>query len=883
MNIFHKITLVNLKKNRMRTLVTIIGIILSAAMFTAVTTSAASLQRFLEDYYIYNDGSWYGAIFQLSNEEAEHVINESEVSGSVTLDQIGYAKLENCKDNYKPYLYVCGAPENITDLLAVHVTEGRMPQNSSELLLPEHLANNGGITYKIGDTLPLELGVRLDEDKNILSSRDSLLVEEDETTYNANDSVTLAETFQKTAEKTYTVVGFYERPSFENYSAPGYTALTASDRNSVTYHDVYFSLKNGKKLSGFLSRYDKYDQDLNYNLMRLYGYSGEGSFNRVIKSLSAILIAIIVFGSISLIYNAFSISVSERKKQFGLLSSIGATRRQLMKSILFEASYLCVLAIPLGILFGLLGIGVTFYFTGDMIAGFLASDTDISLGLHPSAAALILSAVIAFFTVLVSAYLPAKRALKVSAIDAIRQTGDIMISPRRVKTWKLTEKLFHFEGMIASKNYKRSRRKYRATVISLFLSVVLFISASSFCAYLTTSVGRIYTDNDYDITYSLPSAGEYTPDDFVAEISSVKGIKNTCYSTGTYVPMKIEEDSLSAEYLSYRQSQMLQENDSDMISITFLQDSVFRDFLKEHRLKEDDYFHTEKPLALLMDSLHIYDSAAGKYYDYPMFSGSKIPEISILPCPILENDVFDEEYSFPLAVGAKVSEIPEGCFAPGENSQLIYPFTMLPMVFSSLDDSVEYANIPDLPLESSLNAYVRIRCEDHQQAYNDIVEILDKNSHPTDNLYDISASAEGERAMLTVVNIFSCGFIILISLIAAANVFNTISTNIILRKREFAMLKSVGLAPGGFRKMMWFECILYGCKGLLYGLPVSIFITWLIYRSIANGLEMAFFIPWYSIVIAIGSVFAVVGATMIYSMHRLSKENTIDALKNENL
>lgn len=883
MNIFQKITLVNLKKNRMRTLVTIIGIILSAAMFTAVTTSVSSLQRFMEDYYIYSDGSWYGAISHLTGEETKQVLNESEISGSVTLDQIGYAKLDGCKNDYKPYLYICGAPQNITDLLAVHITEGRMPENDSELLLPEHLFENGGIAYQIGDVLPLELGVRFDEDKNILGNRDALLVEEGENNHNANAPVTLMESFQKTTKKKYTVVGFYQRPSFENFSAPGYTALTVSAGDAAAYHDIYFTLKNGRKLSNFLNKYDKYDHDLNYSLMRLYGYSGEGSFNRVVRNLGAILIAIIVFGSISLIYNAFSISVSERKKQFGLLASIGATRRQLIRSILFEASYLCILAIPLGILFGLLGIGVTFSFTGDMIAGFLASDTDVSLSLHPSASALILSAVIAFFTVLISAYLPAKRALKVSAIDAIRQTGDIMVSPRKVRTWKLTEKLFHFEGMIASKNYKRSKRKYRATVISLFLSIVLFISASSFCAYLTNSVGRIYNDNDYDITYYTPSAGEYTPDDFVADISSVKGIINISYSATTYIPMKIEEDTLSEEYLSYRQSQMMQEDDSAMINLTFVQDSIFRDFLKEHGLTENDYFHTEKPLGLLMDSLHIYDSADEKYHDYPMFSDSKISEISILPCPILENDVFDEEYSFPLAVGAKVTEPPESCSAPSEDPQLIYPFTMLPMVFSSLDESASYANIPSLPLEDSINTSVKIRCENHQQAYNDITEILEKGSHPTDSLYDFSASAEGERALLTVVNIFSYGFIILISLIAAANVFNTISTNIILRKREFAMLKSVGLAPGGFRKMMWFECILYGCKGLLYGLPVSIFITWLIYRSIANGLEMAFFVPWYSIVIAIGSVFAVVGATMVYSMRRLSKENTIDALKNENL
>ena len=892
MNIFQKITLANLKKNKTRTLVTIIGILLSTAMFTAVTTSISSLQRYLRDYYISKDGSWYGAVFHLTDKETGELTEEKEISDFVILDQIGYAQLKNYKNSYKPYLYVCGAPENMTDLLPVRIVSGRMPQNDSELLLPEHLFDNGGIQYELGDTLNLELGARLDEEQNDLCNHASLYVEEEEPDrYDESASVILTETFRKTSEKTYTVVGFYERPSFEDYSAPGSTALTASSGETDAYHDVYFCLKNGKMLSKFLDEHVNEYFDLNYSLMRLYGYSGESTFNNVLISLGAILIIIIVFGSISLIYNAFSISISERTKQFGLLTSIGATRRQLTTSVLFEAAYLCLIAIPLGILSGLLGIGVTFYFTGDMIAGFYASDSTVSLSLHPSVPALVIAAAIAFFTVLISAYLPARRALKVSAIDAIRQTGDISIRPGKVKTWKLTEKLFKFEGMLASKNYKRSRKKYRATVISLFLSIVLFISASSFCAYLTTSVSRIYNNHACDLRYYLSYTDDYSPDRFLEDIASVKGLKNTNYTAGFYTIMTTGDEYLSDKYLSHRQANAgqnaangQQENVPQMqLLVTFVQDSSFRNLLAENKLTEEKYFDTQKPLGLLMDSLHIYDSANRKYHDFAMFSEKTIPEISLLPCPIDDNGELGEEFLFPVAIGDRISDISADISNLTDIPQLFYPYTMMSALFSSLDQTQEYANIPYLPLKEHTNTVINIRCDDHQQAYNDIQAVLEKNGLSTDPLYDLSASAEEERAMITVINIFSYGFIILISLIAAANVFNTISTNIILRKREFAMLRSVGLTPSGFGKMMRFECLLYGCKGLLYGLPASFFVTWLIYRSVANGLEMNFFIPWYSIAIAVGSVFAVVGATMVYSMRRLAKENTIDALKNENL
>ena len=115
-----------------------------------------------------------------------------------------------------------------------------------------------------------------------------------------------------------------------------------------------------------------------------------------------------------------------------------------------------------------------------------------------------------------------------------------------------------------------------------------------------------------------------------------------------------------------------------------------------------------------------------------------------------------------------------------------------------------------------------------------------------------------------------------------ANVFNTISTNIQLRKREFAMLKSTGLEPKGFRVMMCYECLLYGLKGLLYGIPASALITLWIYRTVSDGWTSGYYIPWQSLVIAVGSVFLTVGATMIYSMHKLGRENIMDNLKNEN-
>jgi putative ABC transport system permease protein len=148
-------------------------------------------------------------------------------------------------------------------------------------------------------------------------------------------------------------------------------------------------------------------------------------------------------------------------------------------------------------------------------------------------------------------------------------------------------------------------------------------------------------------------------------------------------------------------------------------------------------------------------------------------------------------------------------------------------------------------------------------------------------LFNIAEVLERNRNLILIINIFTYGFVILISLITIANVFNTVSTSISLRRREFAMLRSIGMDNRGFNSMMNFECLFYGLKALLYGLPISVLVTYLIYKSVENGVDVDFTLPWGSIAISIFSVFFVVFVTMMYASSKIKKANVIDALRSE--
>ncbi|MCI8881982.1 MAG: FtsX-like permease family protein [Lachnospiraceae bacterium] len=937
MNIFQKTTLKNLKENRTRTLVTIVGIILSAAMFTATTISISSLRHCLIQYYIYEDGNWHGSFHGLSWENAEKLRAHEDITQAVSMEFLGYSYLEGCKNEDKPFLGVFGIQENFTELMPIHITSGRMPENGNEILLPSHLYLNGGIKHKLNDTLELNLGARVDNNGETLTN-DTIYL-------NANG---MSEEFVPGETKIFTVTGFYERPSFENYSAPAYTALTIGSSDKSHKYDMYVRTDSGWKtvptLNSIYSGLDSSDPvafKTNYSLLRIYGYSGESRYNSVLFGLAFILIGIITFGSISLIYNAFSISVSERTKQFGLMSSIGATKKQLTRSVLFEALFLGCIGIPFGMLSGLLGIGVTFHFTKDMIGSILGIPgspgvsgtamvqqalgpvSSTSLTLYPSLPALGAAVAISLLTILVSAYIPVRRALKKSAIDAIRQTDDIAIRPGKVRTSRLTKKLFGFEGMLAAKNYKRNRKKYRATVISLFLSIALFVSASSWCSYLTESVQAVLLDSGCDLLYTVNNQDleEYSPDALLSEIKEMKDVTDATYLSDFYISGSIKSSAASQKYLDYQSMVAQQEENGPNVQelsltdfhLIFLEDNAFRSYLKEQNLPESVFYNKKSPTAVVVDSLKKYNGTDGKYYSFTMFSDilQADPKLYLVRQtegytgyhPEINQDtgkvqfiqwaegtgeeeicpLEDAALTIPLSFGAAVQQAPPLFLDSEDLPQLYYPYSFLDDVFSGLEDDTEYWSLPSNPPSKDDNVRLQLKCGNHTETFETIRKLLAEKTLPTEGLCDYAASMDNDRAMVTVINVFAFGFITLISLIAAANVFNTISTNIILRRREFAMLRSVGMTPEGFQKMMNFECLLYGFKGLLYGLPVSFLMTWIIYHTISNGLDTEFFIPWYSIAIAVGSVFLVVFATMLYSMGKIKKENTIDVLKNENV
>ncbi|MBQ7810226.1 MAG: ABC transporter permease, partial [Clostridia bacterium] len=352
MNVFNKVTLQSLKKNKTRTIVTIIGIMLSAAMICAVTTFTSSMQKFSLDYAIYMEGDWHSCAENVSVEDFEKISSDERVSQCGYAQPLGYAKVES-ENKYKPYINVlAGDKEGFYNMVPFRLITGRMPQSPDEIVLSETFYSDGNSGFKEGDKVTLEMGKRT-RNGLTLGQSDHICV------YNADTAqeVFLEEEFVKGESRTYTVVGVCEAFSYDDYRSPGYSAFTLSDGKPLEglSTDIYYKLNNPKEVYSFAQE-SGLETIHNTDVLMYMGVSRYDSFLSVLSGLAAVVIVLIMTCSVSLIYNAFSISVSERTKQFGLLASIGATKKQLRKMVLFEALAVSAVGIPLGILVGVGGI-----------------------------------------------------------------------------------------------------------------------------------------------------------------------------------------------------------------------------------------------------------------------------------------------------------------------------------------------------------------------------------------------------------------------------------------------------------------------------------------------------------------------------------------------
>ena len=861
MNILKKFTIQNLKLNKKRTIVTIIGIMLSTALVCAVSGMVSSTQKTLVNFMKESDGDFHVCFGEIPKEQLKYVESNVDVESYFLSTNLGYAKLEDSYNPDKPYAYVMEFDKSALEKSALKLEEGRMPENSNEILIPKHLIENGRINIKVGDTITLNIGRRQLTDGSKLTQSNPYLTENTLDEEMPIEDI-MTEEIVDTKAKTYTVVGIIERPSYnlEDYSAPGYTLISYMENTdniknaniSVTYKNVNKYEESTKKITEILKNNIGESPKLAYNtdVIRFEGGLSEGTL-RVLYGIAGVVIVIIVVSSVFVIRNSFSISVSEKTKQYGMLSSVGATKKQIRKTVLLEGFYIGIIAIPLGIVCGIIAIIVLLWIVnlllGDMIQG---SKFVYSVPALP----ILISVIISSITIYLSCIIPARRASRIPPIEAIRGNADIKIKAKKLKTSKLTKKLFGIGGVIASKNLKRNKKKYRTTVISLVVSIAIFISLSSFLEYGKKITNMYYTDIGYNIAVYGGTKELYE------EIVKMNNIKDYSYAYLTAGKIDINKYGTDFGKKEYEETKKYYKDEGSVteyessIQIVMINEKAFKKYIKELGIKEGD---SEK-IAILGDDMLNYNEDGSKKIDnyYSVKEGENIT--------VTINDKEKE-----IKISKKTDKRPMGY----ENTYTSGGWLFVSEKFD-IEKNENMESMDTLKIDSS----------DATELENELIDLKKEDERYSDiSIYNYQEVADSERRIILLVSIFLYGFITVITLIGVTNIFNTIITNMILRSKEFANLKSVGMTGKEFNRMIRLESILYGMKSLLIGIPIGLLGSFAIYKSFANSIDFGYLIPWTSIIISILFVFIIVGLTMKYSLNKINKQNIIETIRQDNI
>lgn len=832
MNIVSTLTLRHIKTHKKRSILTVLAIIVSVAMVTAVFTSAISFVKFFQNTSIANDGNWHAKFYDDDYElhKAYFATDENIEEFSVRTNN---GTVSFGDDKIPKVSTVFSGDEKWFSMRNITVSEGRLPQNSRELLLTASVIEDYVLDVKIGDKITLPRSV-----------------------------------YDKETDKTNIVNTEYEIVGITN------------SRVSATDYDAIFSGMDSEALKNsletiVLTRYDCLDNSIwdkmeatskstglkqySYH-MDLFMYSGVLKNNSMLISLgtfAGILLFIIAVVSVFMIYDSFAVSYQERSRYLGMLASVGATKKQKRFSIYFEGFILGLIGIPLGIVSGIGGITVTFMCIQEAFMKTVNVDMGTTLRVYVNWIVIVGSVLASALTIFISSYIPAKKASKTTPIEAIRRNGTVKVkNPKRLKVSKLTSKIFGYEGALAVKNFKRNGKRSRNIVFALFLSVVVFLTAANFSSMFADTLNFSLTETvDALIFTDLENADELQK--AVAEHKEVKSFYMTAMQD-----IKLD----SSAFKDGEESKITSDNKN--VILVFLDNASFDRYLKKLGEDTEKYHNKNKPSAVLQNVS--YQRKDGKRFTAEPIKDIEGTEVKAgiqIGTDENENPIFRD---ISLNIGKQITE-------QWDETSFGYQYTQFPILYMSMDFAEQYLTDDRT---SGQQAYANIFTENAKTVCGEITDSLEAQGIYT-SAVTTSASAESMGNLLKIARVFIYGFITLISIISIMNIINTISNSMNERRREFAMIRSVGMTPKSFRKMIYLEAFRYGAKALIFALPVGELIHFALYKALAGSFDFGFKLNFLSCAVAIAAVFAVIGISLLYSLDKIRGDNIIETLKTD--
>lgn len=760
-----------------KTIAAFIGIVLSTFLTTSVIILGMSLLHTITKDLSQRYGEWHIGLVNASEAEQEMLINNDMIKSYSTKTHLGFVNFQNT------YLSVFAISNEWLDMAKLQLLAGAYPQSEGEVLVSDTLAEAYPKRYSLGCEGEIQVGARYG-------------IEGEELTENM--AISNEESFKSVNSISYKVVGIYHSDVSKLGNTGIFDSIYTVENENNLYTYVYAILEDPEKVFSLGEKFSVESVVYNLEYLSGIGISEQAENTRDIVSFSCcLMLLIIIVTAILLISNSFMVSFNERIREFGLLVSVGAQSEQVRLVMLMEALILSAVAIPIGVLSGIILINVAVEYIGPMLAKLAYASIEFELYIHPLGVLGVVG--LSIFTVIITTILPMKKAMQISPISAIRQ-DTIMEVSKNVQVSPYINKC-GVEKTIADRNKQCFRKKFVSAIVSVSTSVVLLISVTTLCHYSLEHIENNATTIPYDITattygMNLASFLEW----YDEYIEGNKEIKDN------YWRANAESLEINITNLPFQNKvqNLVDRNEVQYVNYYIVSDKTWG------MVNESVNGTLDGVDAILAGYVaeSVIENGVYKESIYSLFDVNT--KIDIIPMNV--------EYDISaMCIDAKLISQNLPCFDRYSGLSIVIPAIKA----NKLRVELERANL-------------YLVTENHVF----ISEML-ANSTEDISIYDVAANYEAEKNTILTIRFFVSLLILLVGIIAFVNTYFTISTNIFIRKKEFVVLFSLGAEKKHLAKILLHECLNHLVPIIIWGYGVSGVISFIIYKSM-KGVDFYF-------------------------------------------
>ncbi len=934
--IVHHVTREYMKKNKKRTITTIFGIVFMVVLMTCVFVGKDTATNYLEELASLEWGRWHFNVYDITDQELSELTKLEDIEQIGISSDLDYAYLLQSANVDRPYLQIKSYNSQAFRLHNIKLVAGRLPENEKEIILNIEAVNDGAV-IKIGDTIYCEMMKRYivkDESQvgNTIFPHYNFTINAGEKKEAPlgfpffRETPDFSEITESTGYKdTYTVVGFIEKPKYERREAGGYTAIIYNDGvnvpNGVKNVSIRFDLKRNGMYDSAIEEIVGADNEYEINNMLLIfsENSDDATVNAIVNVMTVFFVALIITASVVLIYNVFNISFDERTKYLGMLSSVGATKKQKSSSVYYEAFILLLIGLPVGFLVGLcvvkLGMKVIKPYLDTLLGMYSAARID-KVPLEISLVGVVLTMAFSVITVWISAYIPARKIGKIGPIECIR--GNATRGTRECATNRLSIKMFGACGMLASNSVSREKKKTRGLIWAAAIFMIIFV-VTTYASKAVTSMVEIAMVDKGVVNFEIES-------DFVI----TAGIHTQYDEEYEKLKARIAADDSVEEYVEYMDGMFFGYTDTSVLSDEYI--DAYKAVMKDYNVPEkewDDYLGLMRSNInfIAFDDKVMADIIKSTGADSSIMEEKDTNPVIVVQPGELSTDSYrfsEENIDFKFYEIDRMTDLEKGAgfdvnfFNYTEAVDIKETVTIAGFACNeTVEDYVTFHN-QDLWVITDFDVLQKLidaaMYNKNTKNFNDgekfgykktiLVKFKDKSSALYSELngmyYDMigsndnygitvisAASLDVETisgAMNSVIKILLGCFVALTSVICMLNLYNSTKGRITCRRKELAILRSMGMTESQMRKMLLIEAGEVLLRSVIIAVLVSSPILIIITKTLSNLYgNISFGIPVTEYLIAITITFASL-MFITLDIHRAEKsENILEDIRRESI